>query len=168
MGCLDRQANAWTIGADHKRSGRTGQLESEAKPGAGHKIVRLKTQPNRVSEAIFPCSVCAIAHQAGKIGRIFYTRTRTYWRYIMRNADVFKSTADAGFIREIDPEAARHQLKMSLGLIAVLTFGLLATGLTARNAPRSPSSEPAHLTVQAPQLVHVQQAGRISARQPGG
>ena len=60
-----------------------------------------------------------------------------------------------GLIRAIDPQTARRQLHMSLGVLGVLVVAAGA-GLTLRHAPTAHAQ--ASLTVQAPQIVHMQHA----------
>ena len=65
-------------------------------------------------------------------------------------------TSRTALVRAIGPQAARRQLHMSLGLLGVLAVASTgaAFGLRSRHLDQSP----ARLTVQAPQMVHVQHA----------
>jgi hypothetical protein len=86
----------------------------------------------------------------------------------MSMTDRFDQTTDDGFIRNIDPQAARHQFNMSIGLVAVLALATLSAALTLRIEPVDASTAPSRMVVQAPQVMHVQQAARDLKRQPGG
>ena len=83
----------------------------------------------------------------------------------MNNADQIQDR-DAGFTRVMDPRAARRQLHVSAAVAAI--FGLAAAVmLTTAQVPASaPANQQVKMTVQAPQMVHVQQAS-VKA-QPGG
>jgi hypothetical protein len=86
----------------------------------------------------------------------------------MRNVPTQNFDADAGFTRRIDPKAARRQFNMSLGLVVALTVATLGSALTVGAPSVVASREPARLTVQAPQLIHTQQAARTVDGQNGG
>ena len=75
---------------------------------------------------------------------------------------------DAGFIRAIDREAARRQFNMSLGVGMVLSLATVASALTLGIGPAPAAREASRITVQSPQIVHVQQAETRALRQPGG
>jgi hypothetical protein len=79
----------------------------------------------------------------------------------------FDRAADDGFIQKIDPEAARWQFNLSLSLVAVLAIGTLTAAMTLRIEPVSMSAAPARLVVQAPQIMHVQQAAQDFQRPSG-
>ncbi len=64
-------------------------------------------------------------------------------------------TSRSGLVRAIDPQTARRQLHMSLGVLGALVVATGA-GLSLRPAPTTPTQ--VRLTVQAPQMVHVQHA----------
>ncbi len=83
----------------------------------------------------------------------------------MNNADHIQDR-DAGFARVIDPRAARRQLHVSAAVAAI--FGLAAAVMlsTAQVPAAAPAYQQVRLTVQAPQMMHVQQAA--SRMQPGG
>ena len=88
----------------------------------------------------------------------------------MAFSEKFGSVADAGFYQTIEPDAARRQFNMSLGLIAVLTLVALVVGLSAGFAPlpqTAPATMQARLIVQQPQRVHVMQA-QAKEQLPGG
>ena len=78
----------------------------------------------------------------------------------MSIADHFTTTEDAGLIHRVDPQAARRQLTMSLGLVAVLAVGVGMAALTTRGveAQTAQVQAPVRMVVQAPTLMHVQQA----------
>lgn len=86
----------------------------------------------------------------------------------MRNARTTAFDRDAGFTRRIDPQAARRQFNMSLGLVALIAAASMASALTVRQPVETASREPARLTVQAPQIVHTKQAVRSVEGQIGG
>ena len=71
-------------------------------------------------------------------------------------------TSRGGLVRAIDPQTARRQLHMSLGLLAVLAVASAGAALGLRPAPMAQAK--AHFTVQAPQMVHVQHAGNVTGR----
>lgn len=85
----------------------------------------------------------------------------------MSDIETFDHT-DEGFLHKMDPEAARRQFTMSLGMVVVLAVATLAATFTLQIKPVQVQSAPAALVVQAPQLVHVQQAAQDMKRQPGG
>jgi hypothetical protein len=72
-----------------------------------------------------------------------------------RNSDRIPS---AGYSWSIDPNSARRQFNMSIGLLAVMAVAICAVAFTSDLTPAPVSSRTARLTVQAPQLVHIQQA----------
>jgi hypothetical protein len=61
-----------------------------------------------------------------------------------------------GLVRAIDPQTARRQLHMSLGVLGILAVASAGAALGLRPGPAAHS--PVSLTVQAPQMVHVQHA----------
>lgn len=65
-------------------------------------------------------------------------------------------TTTSGLIRVIGPQAARRQLRLSLGLLGVLAVASVGFAFSLRPGPVDQS--PARLTVQAPQMVHAQHA----------
>ena len=71
-------------------------------------------------------------------------------------------TTTSGLIRVISPQAARRQLRLSLGLLGVLAVASVGFVFGLRPGPADQS--PARLTVQAPQMVHVQHAGNVTGR----
>ena len=71
-------------------------------------------------------------------------------------ANVPTQASREGLVRAIDPQTARRQLHMSLGVLGVLA--LAATGAAFGLRPGATPHGPASLTVQAPQMVHVQHA----------
>lgn len=89
---------------------------------------------------------------------------------IMSFSGKFEAIADEGFYQTIEPDAARRQFNMSLGLVTLLALVALVVGISAGFAPLSrtaPNNLQAKLVVQQPQRVHVMQAegpGQI----PGG
>ena len=60
-----------------------------------------------------------------------------------------------GLVGAIDPQTARRQLHMSLGLLGALAL-VAGAGVTLRPTPAAPVQ--ARLTVQQPQMIHVQHA----------
>jgi hypothetical protein len=71
-----------------------------------------------------------------------------------------RTTAN-GLVRAIDPQAARRQLRLSLGLLSVLA--LASAGAAFGLGPGPVDLTPTGVTVQAPQMVHVQQARNLAA-----
>ena len=67
-----------------------------------------------------------------------------------------------GLIRVIDPQAARRQLHLSLGVLGLLA--LASAGAACGLRPGPVDLTPARLAVQAPQMVHVQHAGNVTGR----
>ena len=64
-------------------------------------------------------------------------------------------TSSNGLIHAMDPQSARRQLHMSLGLLGALALAAGA-GLSLQPAPLH--LRQARLTVQTPQMVHVKHA----------
>ena len=64
-----------------------------------------------------------------------------------------------GLVRAIDPQAARRQLHLSLGVLGLLAVASAGAAFGLRPGPVNLT--PARLTVQAPQMVHVQHAGNV-------
>ncbi len=74
--------------------------------------------------------------------------------------DHFDRTLEPGFLHTIDPNAARRQLNMSLGLVIIFVVGAFGLAVTMGIAPL-PSATPSLSTasyVQAPQTVHIRNA----------
>jgi len=65
-------------------------------------------------------------------------------------------TTAGGLIRVIGPQAARRQLRLSLGLLGVLGVASVGFAFGLRHGPVDLT--PAGVTVQAPQMVHAQHA----------
>ena len=65
----------------------------------------------------------------------------------------------SGLVRTIDPQAARRQLHLSLGVLGLLAVASAGAAFGLRSGPVDLT--PARLTVQAPQMVHVQHAGNM-------
>jgi hypothetical protein len=89
----------------------------------------------------------------------------------MAITDHFKAVEDPGFRRTVEPEAARQQLHMSLGLVVLLAIAAAAIGLSFRFEPQvleARINAPVRLVVQMPQHVNVLQAARKSTELPGG
>ncbi len=80
--------------------------------------------------------------------------------------DQRETTRDAGFTRVMDPRDARRQLHASAVILGILGLAAVMVLATPRMPQVATSSAPVRLTVQAPQIVHVQQAA--IALQPGG
>ena len=70
-----------------------------------------------------------------------------------------RTTAN-GLVRAIGPQAARRQLHMSLGVLGLLALASAGAAFGLRPGPVDQS--PARLTVQAPQMVHVQHARNLA------
>ncbi len=64
-----------------------------------------------------------------------------------------------GLVGAIDPQTARRQLHMSLGVLGVLA--LASAGAVFGLRPGPVDLTPGRLTVQAPQMVHVQHARNV-------
>ena len=81
-----------------------------------------------------------------------------------RNFDI---EPNAGFTRTMDPLDARRQLHMSTGFVVVLAVAIAAVMATPKAERVAANPKSITLTVQAPQLAHVQQAqsGKLL---PGG
>ena len=79
---------------------------------------------------------------------------------IVRNSSGNAAFNDAGFIRAIDPVAARRQFRVSVGLMAILAVATLASALTLYIPSASPQVA-GRATVQSPQIIHVQQASAL-------
>ena len=77
-----------------------------------------------------------------------------------RTATANAAFSDAGFIRAIDPVAARRQFRVSLGLMAILGAATLASAMTLA-IPAPQQGVVARATVQAPQIIHVRHAGDL-------
>ena len=71
-------------------------------------------------------------------------------------------TSRDGLVRSIDPQTARRQLHLSLGLLGVLAVASAGAAFGLRPGPTAHG--PVSLTVQAPQMVHVQHAGNVTGR----
>ena len=67
-----------------------------------------------------------------------------------------------GLVRVIDPQAARRQLHLSLGVLGILAVALAGAAFGLRPGPVAQAQ--ANFTVQAPQMVHVQHAGNVTGR----
>ena len=65
-----------------------------------------------------------------------------------------------GLVRAIDPQTARRQLHLSLGVLGLLAVASAGAAFGLRPGPVDLT--PARLTVQAPQMVHVQHAGNMT------
>jgi len=70
-----------------------------------------------------------------------------------------RTTAN-GLVRTIGPQAARRQLRLSLGLLGVLAMASAGVAFGLRPGPVDLTH--ARLTVQAPQMVHVQHARNLA------
>jgi len=64
-----------------------------------------------------------------------------------------------GLVRSIDPQAARRQLHLSLGVLGLLAVASAGAAFGLRPGPVDLT--PARHTVQAPQMVHVQHARNV-------
>ena len=69
-----------------------------------------------------------------------------------------RTTAN-GLIRSIDPQAARRQLHLSLGVLGILAMASAGVAFGLRPGPVDLTAT--RLTVQAPQMVHVQHARNV-------
>ena len=77
----------------------------------------------------------------------------------MSLASHFECNDDVGFIRGVDPKAARRQLNMSLGLVVVLALTTVGAGMTLKSDTNiADAATTPKLVVQAPTIVHVKQA----------
>jgi hypothetical protein len=79
----------------------------------------------------------------------------------MRAPIEMEPLADEGFYQTIEPEAARRQFNMSLGLVAALSLVAVLVGLTAGFGPVDATvagNREARITVQTPQRVQIMQA----------
>jgi hypothetical protein len=88
----------------------------------------------------------------------------------MAIVDHFEPVEEPGFTRTVDPEAARRQLNMSLGLVIVLAIAATAIALSYRFEPQILEAQvraPVKLVVQVPQRVQVQQAAERATQLPG-
>jgi hypothetical protein len=74
--------------------------------------------------------------------------------------------SDAGFTRVMDPQDARRQLHISAAILGVMAVAAALVLSTPRFPQMAENHAPVKLTVQAPQLVHIQQAS--ATQQPGG
>jgi hypothetical protein len=89
----------------------------------------------------------------------------------MAIVDHFEPVEEPGFTRAIDPEAARRQFNMSLGLVVVLAIAAAAVALSLRSEPQVLAAHlraPVKLVVQMPQHVRVLQAAEHASQLPGG
>ena len=85
--------------------------------------------------------------------------------------DHFERVEEPGFTRTVDPQAARRQFNMSLGLVVVLAIAAAAIALSLRSEPQFLAAQvraPVKLVVQMPQRVQVQQAAEHARPLPGG
>ena len=64
-----------------------------------------------------------------------------------------------GLVRAIDPQTARRQLHLSLGVLGILAMASAGAAFGLRPGPVDLT--PARLTVQAPQMVHLQHARNV-------
>ena len=78
------------------------------------------------------------------------------------------SNQDDGFTTRIDPQAARRQFNMSLGMVVALAIATVSAAYTLRIDTSAPAPATSRLVVQAPQVLHVQQARQDTRSQPGG
>jgi hypothetical protein len=77
--------------------------------------------------------------------------------------DHFEAVDDPGFRSSVDPNAARQQFNMSLGLVVVLAIAAATLALSFRFEPHILEAQvkaPIRLVVQAPQHAELQQAAR--------
>ena len=70
-------------------------------------------------------------------------------------------TSASGLIRSIDPQTARRQLHLSLGVLGILAMASAGVAFGLRPSPVDLTAT--RLTVQAPQMVHVQHARNLAA-----
>ena len=85
--------------------------------------------------------------------------------------DHFERVEEPGFMRTVDPQAARRQFNMSLGLVFVLAIAAALIALSFPSGPQFVSAQvraPVKLVVQIPQHVKVQQAAEHARQLPGG
>jgi hypothetical protein len=89
----------------------------------------------------------------------------------MAIVDHFERVEETGYACTIDPEAARRQFNMSLGLLVVLAIAAAAITLSLRSGPQVLAAQlraPVRLVVEMPQRVQVQQAAEQASQLPGG
>lgn len=83
--------------------------------------------------------------------------------------DHFDRRPDHGFTLEIDPETARRQFRLSLGLVAVIVLATLSAMGTLGLTPRGMDSGlTAQANVRAPQILHIRQAAQGPVGRTGG
>lgn len=86
----------------------------------------------------------------------------------MIRQDRIETREESGFVYAISPETARRQLKISGAIAAALAIGAIAIGSLGHIQPRHREPAIVKLTVQAPGVLQVQQAGAKSTIRPGG
>ncbi len=89
----------------------------------------------------------------------------------MAITDHFEAIEEPGFRRSIDPEAARLQFNMSLGLVVILGIVSVGLALSLGFKPQTLEAQaraPIKLVVQLPQRAQVQQAVVSTKLLPGG
>jgi hypothetical protein len=89
----------------------------------------------------------------------------------MAIVDHFEPVVEPGFTRSVDPQAARRQFNMSLGLVVVVALAAAAVALSFRFEPQVLEAQvraPVKLVVQTPQRVQAQQAAEHARQLPGG
>ena len=119
---------------------------------------RPKCAPSHAKGAL---SVCMYRHVA-----VVPSRTQN-----MAIVDHFKPVEGSGFMRSIDPHAARRQLNMSVGLVAVLAIVAAVTALSFRFEPQILAAgmrAPVKLIVEIPHHVRMEQAAAHARQIPSG
>lgn len=79
----------------------------------------------------------------------------------MAIVDHFEHVEEPGFMPSLNPQAARQQFNMSLGLVVVLAIGAAVIALSLRTEPQILAAHTlaqVKLVVQVPQRLDVQQA----------
>jgi hypothetical protein len=86
----------------------------------------------------------------------------------MRKINTMIADSNTGFVTGIDPDSARRQFNMSLGLAIVVTIATLATAMTSGIQGSSRSQEVARAVVHSPSFVPVYQASHVAPQSHGG
>ncbi len=79
----------------------------------------------------------------------------------------FDSKTEAGFTTTIDPQTARRQLKVSLGLVGLMVVASLGTALKTNVSQLRGSADHMQQTVQLPEHARIMQASE-PLNQTGG
>ena len=82
--------------------------------------------------------------------------------------DHFDRSAEHGFTWQIDPDTARRQFNLSIMLVAFIALATFTATLAMKFEAPTQGSGGGRALVQAPSLVHVQQAAHDLSQRPGG